>query len=187
MNFKIINCKETYRGGAFRVQQVLIEFPDGKQRTYDLVDHNPSITVLPVDEHGNVYFVCQTRLGCECNLLELPAGVVEDGEDPAVCAMREIQEEIGLAARALTLLGDFYLAPGYLNEHMYVYLATDLYPSKMKQDEDEWIEIVKIPVDDVFGMTQRGAIKDAKTLATLLLATPHLSKIQQKGNPKLLE
>jgi len=174
MDFKILNRESTYQSHAFNVQKVFLELPNQKQRYYDLVDHKDSVTVLPIDENGDVYFVTQYRLGAERQLLELPAGVIEDGEPPEICAMREIQEEIGMAAENLKLLGDFYLVPGYCTEHMYTYLATGLFPSPLKPDADEFLQISKIPYQQVMEMMKSGNIQDVKTLATLALAFPIL-------------
>ena len=174
MDFKILNRESVYQGRAFKVQKVFLELPNQKQRYYDLVDHNDSVTILPVDNNGDVYFVTQYRLGSQSQLLELPAGVIEDHEPPEVCAMREIQEEIGMAAESLQLLGYFYLVPGYSNEHMYTYLASGLYPSILKPDADEFLNISKIPYPQVLEMMRTGKIQDAKTLATLALAIPLL-------------
>jgi ADP-ribose pyrophosphatase len=170
MEFKILNKDTVYRGRAFDVEKVLLELPNQKQSYYDLVDHKNSVTILPIDEFGNVWFVTQFRLGSEGQLLELPAGVIEDQEAPEICAMREIQEEIGMAAKKLVFLGDFYLAAGYSNEHMFTYQAKDLYPSALNPDADEFIKVSKIPFKEVLEMLHKGKFKDAKTLATLALA-----------------
>lgn len=174
MDFMILQREKVYSGRAFEVEQVLLELPNQKQSIYDLVDHKNSITVLPIDNEQNVWFVSQYRLGSESQLLELPAGVIEDGEEPEICAMREIQEEIGMAANTLLLLGDFYLVPGYSNEHMYVYLAKDLFASNLQADPDEFLKVKKIPYQDVLEMMKSGEVKDGKTLATLALAFPIL-------------
>ena len=174
MDFKILDRESVYQGRAFKVQKVFLELPNQKQRYYDLVDHNDSVTILPIDKNGDVYFVTQYRLGSQSQLLELPAGVIEDNELPEVCAMRELQEEIGMAAEDLQLLGDFFLVPGYCNEHMYTYLATGLYPSTLAQDADEFLKVSKISYPQVLEMMRSGKIQDAKTLATLALAFPML-------------
>ena len=174
MDFKILQRDKAYSGRAFEVEKVLIELPNNKQSYYDLVDHKDSISVLPIDENGDVWFVRQYRLGSESQLLELPAGVIEDGEAPEICAMREIQEEIGMAAKNLTFLGDFYLVPGYCNEHMYTYLASGLYPSPLNPDIDEFLNIEKIPYHEVLEMVKNKSINDGKTLATFALAFPFL-------------
>lgn len=174
MDFKILRRDKMYSGRAFDIEKVFLELPNQKQSYYDLVDHKNSITVLPMDDQGNIWFVRQYRLGSESQLLELPAGVIEDSEAPETCAMREIQEEIGMAARSLKFLGDFYLVPGYSNEHMYTYLATDLFPSTLQADADEFLNIEKIPYKEVLSMMGLGKINDGKTLATLALAFPVL-------------
>ena len=174
MDFKVLNRESVYQGRAFKVLKVFLELPNQKQRYYDLVDHNDSVTILPIDKNGDVYFVTQYRLGSESQLLELPAGVIEDNEPPHVCAMRELQEEIGMAAEKLELLGDFYLVPGYSNEHMYTYLAMGLFPSALNPDADEFLNISRIPYAQVLEMMRSGKIQDAKTLATLALALPIL-------------
>lgn len=175
MKFEILNREKQYQGRAFAVQKVLMRLPNDKQRNYDLVDHNDSVTILPVDQQGNIWFVRQFRLGAEDQLLELPAGVLENGEDPLNCAARELREETGMGSEKLDFLGDFFLAPGYSNEHMYVYLATMLFPEALQADADEFLNVEKIPLGEVYEMAKKGQLKDAKTLATLLLAMPFLS------------
>ena len=175
MNFKILNRELVYQGRAFEVQKVYLQLPNNKKRYYDLVDHRDSVTIVPLDHDGNLWFVSQYRLGVEGQLLELPAGVLEDVEDPKVGALREIREEIGMASNNLKFLGDFYLAPGYSSEHMFIYLASDLFPSSLDQDSDEFINVQKISIPHVRDLIQKGEIKDAKTLAALILAFPQLT------------
>jgi ADP-ribose pyrophosphatase len=102
--------------------------------------------------------------------LELPAGTLEPGEPPEACAHREIREETGQAADKLVKLGEFFLAPGYSTEYMYVFLATDLRTDPLPGDRDEFIRVEAYPVAEVFKMIERGEIQDAKTLAALMLA-----------------
>lgn len=144
--------------------------PDGRERTYDLVQHADSISVVPVDGEGRVLFVRQYRLGAQKPLLELPAGVMEAGETPLECAAREIREETGRAARELTPLGSYYLAPGYCTELMYTFLATGLVDDPLEADADEFLEVVALPVAEVYAMIRRGEMNDGKSLAALLLA-----------------
>lgn len=168
--FQILSRQNTYHGRAFEVARLGIQTPDGIERQYDLVDHRDSISILPVDEMGQIWFVRQWRLGVQGDLLELPAGVLEPGEEPQAAAEREIREEIGMAARSFHVLGGFYLAPGYCNEYMTVFLARDLYPDPLQMDQDEYITTRKIPVLEAFAMVERGELVDSKTLAALLLA-----------------
>lgn len=169
-----------FEGHAFIVEQVQVQLPDGHERLYDLVKHNDSVTIVPLDDEGRVVFVRQYRLGAEKILLELPAGNTEAGEDPLECAKREVREETGLAAKELTLLGDIYLAPGYSNEHMFIYLATGLFHSPLEGDADEFIVTEKIPVKETFDLVAQNGLNDSKSLAALLLAQPFLMKYDKK-------
>lgn len=170
MNYSVLNREIMYQGRAFEVQRVYLQLPNLKKRYYDLVAHRDSVTIVPVDKDGNIWFVSQYRLGVDDQLLELPAGVLENGEDPKEGAMREIQEEIGMACPELKYLGDFYLAPGYSSEHMFIFLATELFPSALDPDSDEFLQVHKIPISEVMRMAENGEIKDSKTLASILLA-----------------
>ncbi len=176
MEFIPLSHETVYQGRAFDVERVQMSLPDGKQRPYDLVRHNDSVTILPLDGQGNLLFVNQYRLGAGSNLLELPAGVMSDGEEPEACAAREVREETGMAASRLELLGDFYLAPGYSSEHMYIYLATGLYADALEQDPDEFLRLEPIAAARAYEMARGGQIHDAKSLAALMLAEPKLSE-----------
>lgn len=173
MSFSIINREKQYQGRAFDVSKVFFHLPNGDQRGYDLVEHADSVTIIPVDEDGQMYFVSQYRVGSGSTLLELPAGVLEAGEDPMVCAMREIREEIGQAAYELKKLGGFYLAPGYTDEYMTVFLAKGLFDSPLDPDADEFLDVVTMPTAEAYQRAVQGEFNDGKTLAALLLALPY--------------
>jgi ADP-ribose pyrophosphatase len=173
MKFELLQRETVYQGRAFGVQKVHFNLPNGKRRVYDLVDHADSISLLPLDDEGNLWFVRQYRVGVTDQLLELPAGVLEAGEDPLEGAGRELREEIGMSATQLTRLGGFYLAAGYCNEFMTVFLAQGLSADPLPQDEDEFLTLVKISLTEALAMAQRGEIEDAKTLAALLLLQLH--------------
>jgi ADP-ribose pyrophosphatase len=132
--------------------------------------------ILPVDNEGNLYFVRQYRHAAGRDLLELPAGVRDGNEPYEECAAREIREETGLAAGSLERLGDFYLAPGYSTEFMVVFLATDLRPDPLPADADEFLEVERVPLGRALELAARGQVPDAKSLAALFLAGPHLEK-----------
>ncbi len=174
MDFKILKRKTVFEGRIFDLQNVETRLPDGREFEYNLVIHAPAVTLVPVDAHGNLWFVRQWRMGAGQALLELPAGVLNPGEDPDTTAAREIREEIGMAAGRIRKLGEFYMSPGYSTEYMHVYLAQDLTESPLAGDEDEFIEVEKIPVKQVFDMVRQGEFKDGKTLAALLMAMKEL-------------
>ncbi len=177
MIFEELKRDTVYQGRAFGVHVVRLRLPDDRVRDYDLVHHMPSVTIVPLDDKGRLLFVRQFRLGAGEELLELPAGVMEAGEEPLVCAEREIREETGYAAGKMELLGDFYLAPGYSDEHMFVYLASELQLDPLKQDEDEFLELEAIPAGEALANLR--AIHDSKTLAALLLAQPRLAEVHR--------
>jgi len=149
--------------------------PQGRITDLDIVEHVGAVTIFPIDADGNVWFVRQYRHASEQELLELPAGTQEENEAPEACAQRELQEEIGMKADNLQLIGEFFLAPGYSTELMSVYLASELSPSALLGDEDEFLSVEKIPITDLLEMAWENNIQDAKTLAGLMLALPYLN------------
>jgi ADP-ribose pyrophosphatase len=173
MAFEVIHTERVYQGRVFDIRKDQVRLPDGKLINLDIVDHRSSITLLPIDSQGMVWFVRQYRHPAGLDLLELPAGVMEVGETPEQTAQREAMEEIGMAAGRLQKLGEFFLAAGYSTEYMYAFLATDLHPQALPTDEDEFLSIEKIPLPEALHMAETGQIPDAKTLATFLLARPH--------------
>ena len=158
-----------FKTRLFTVVKVDLELPDGKIRPYDLIDIQNAVTILPLDDEGNIYFVKQYRIGAGRELLELPAGKVEPGEDPLETARREVREETGMSAGEMIPLGNFYMTPGYANEYMFSYLARGLEHAPLTPDADEFINLVKLTVDEVDQMIKMGEIEDSKTLAVLLL------------------
>jgi ADP-ribose pyrophosphatase len=170
-----IGNKTLLQTKLFDVEAIELELPDRKHHTYNLVRHADSVTILPVDEQRCIHWVKQYRVGAAQEVLELPAGVIDDGESPLECAQREIQEEIGMKAAELLPLGSYYLAPGYCSEVNHAFLARQLSQSSLSMDEDEFIEIQIIPVEESYQMAREGKIKDAKSLAALLLAKATLS------------
>lgn len=171
---KILGRKTIYSGKVFDAEQILVKLPNEKIHTYDLVNHRDSVTILPIDEDDQIWFVRQFRVGSESVLLELPAGVIEEGETPRTCALREVREEIGMASQDMKKIGSFYLAPGYCTEMNHVFLACQLRPSALSNDEDEFLEVVCIPKEKAYQMAKDGQIKDGKSIAALLLGQPWL-------------
>ena len=174
MDLKTIRSEKIFHGKIFDLRQDEVRLPNGKTIALDIVDHGGAVTMIPVDEHGQIWFVRQYRHAAGKVLLELPAGTMEAGETPEASAHREIREEIGMAARELKELGGFFLAPGYSTEFLHIYLAQGLYEAPLEQDEDEMIEIEKLSIDQAYQLAESCQISDAKTLASLLLARPFL-------------
>jgi len=151
-----------------------VELPTGRYTQREIVEHGACAVIVPLDGQGNVLLVRQFRKPVERALLELPAGGVDPGEDPAQCARRELEEETSFRAERVEALGGFYSSPGYCTEYMHLFLATGLTaaPEHPKPD-DENIEVVAVPLARVPALIAAGDICDAKSIAGLLLALAH--------------
>lgn len=174
MPYKVTQTDLIYKGRVFNVRVDLVELPDGRKARLDIVEHSGAVTLIPLDEDQRIWFVRQYRHAIGREILELPAGVVEEGEIPEECAQREAREEIGMAAGHFQKVGEFFLAPGYSTEHMHVFLATGLYSSPLPVDADEMLSVEQMPVERVYEMVEEGAFQDSKTLAALILAQGYI-------------
>jgi len=177
MPFELIKSEPLLQGRAFKIRRDHLKTPNGKETKLDIIEHGGSVVIIPVDADGNMLFVRQYRHATNGDLLELPAGTREGNEPYKECAAREIREETGMEAGKLEDLGKFYLAPGYSTELMGVFLATELKHNPLAPDDDEFLVVEKIPVKVAMDMAKSGKILDAKSLAALFLAKPHLNKI----------
>ena len=164
---KIVAEQSVYDGKVIRVKKYTVVLPDGKTALREEVEHNGGACVLAV-VGGLVYLVRQYRLSVRGETLELPAGKLEKGEDPYACAAREITEETGLKAGTLKKITSICPSPGYSNEFIHIYYAEDVTFSEQKLDEDEFLNVVKLPVEECFKMVESGEIFDGKTVAALL-------------------
>ncbi|HYF93468.1 MAG TPA: NUDIX hydrolase [Symbiobacteriaceae bacterium] len=163
-----IKSEEIYRGHSITVRKDTLRMADGKELKRDVVAHPGAVVVVAV-ENGDLLFVRQYRYAAGEPLLELVAGTREPGEEPDVTAAREIQEEAGYKAGKLTKIGEFFSAPGFCSELLHLYLAEDLTPSRLPGDEDEEIEVERYSLAESLRMALAGEIRDAKTLAGVLL------------------
>ena len=169
-NEPTISSRHIYSGRIIDVRVDTVRLQNGRESTREIVDHAPSICVVPVDADGNVLMVRQYRKPVDQFLLEVPAGGIEAGETPEEATQRELQEEIGHTAGNLLALSAFWLAPGWCSEYMYAFLATDLDPAALDSDEDEFIEVVRVPLSGALDLIGSGQVQDAKSVASLLLA-----------------
>jgi ADP-ribose pyrophosphatase len=176
MPFELMSSEVLVEGRTFKVRRDTLKTPDGSQTKLEIVEHGGSVVLLPIDSDGNLLFVHQYRHAVGRDLMELPAGT-RDGEEPfEECAAREIREETGMEAGRLLKIGGFYLVPGYSTEFMAVFIATELKENPLQADEDEFLQVEKISLKQAIEMAEQGRIQDAKSLAALLLARPHLEK-----------
>jgi len=174
--FELIESETYYQGRAFTIRRDHLRTPDGHTTDFDIVEHHGSVVILPIDADGNLLLVRQYRHAASQDLLEFPAGTLEPDENPLHCAQREIREETGFAAESFQEIGNFYLAPGYSTDLMFVYLATGLRPAPLPPAEDEFLQVETFPIESVFDLAAQGQLPDAKSLAALFLALPFLEK-----------
>jgi ADP-ribose pyrophosphatase len=174
---QVIQNVHIYSGRVFDLVRERIRLPDNSETDLDIVSHNGAVVIVPVDRAGHMWLIRQYRHPARRVLLEVPAGTLEEGENPDECAQRELREEIGMAARSITKVGQFYLAPGYSTELLHIYVATDLYEAPLPGDIDEIIEVEQVPVGQAYELIPRGEFLDAKSIAALTLARPLIKKI----------
>ena len=163
-----VSSERVYEGRILSLRLDTVELPGGKKTRREIVEHVECVAIVVLDSEENVLMVRQFRKPVERALLEIPAGGVEEGEEPLDCVRRELQEETGYLARRIERLGGFYSAPGYCTEFLHLYLATDLMPGNLDAEEDENIEVVVVPLSRVSQLIACGEICDAKSIAGLL-------------------
>jgi ADP-ribose pyrophosphatase len=170
---KIVSSQKVFSG---RVFDVTVDTVREGELTYqrEVVHHHGSAVILPVFDDGTVALVRQYRHPAVRYLLEAPAGSLDDGERPEDGAARELQEELGLTAGRLEKLSEFFVSPGFCEEKMWVFLATELTEGAQNPEEDELLEVVRLPIDEALEMISSSEIQDAKTIIALMLAAPRV-------------
>lgn len=175
---KIQSSQKVFSGKVFNVT---VDTITEGELTYqrEVVHHSGSAVIVPVHDDGTVVLVRQYRHPAVRYLLEAPAGTLAEGERPEAGAARELKEELGLEATQIEKLSEFFVSPGFLEEKMWVYLATGLTEGQQFLDEDEVLDIVRLPIAEALEMITSGEIQDAKTIIGLMLAAPRV------GSPML--
>ncbi|MDP3046351.1 MAG: NUDIX hydrolase [Chloroflexota bacterium] len=165
-----------YSGRILNLRIDTVNLPGGGTTRREIVEHVPAVALVALDAEENVLLVRQFRKPAESDLLEVPAGSVDPGEDPEAAARRELQEETGVLPGNLEHLATFFTAPGFSTELMHLYLATDLTPARLPADDDESIVLVRVPVGEIAELVSSGGVADAKTLVGLLLLLGRLGR-----------
>ena len=179
---KFLSSEEIYPGKIIRVEKWQVELPNGGTALREIVRHNGASAVVPVDEFGQVTMVRQHRIAIDKMTWEIPAGKLDSpDEDPFDAARRELEEETGLQAAHWQKLTSMYTTPGFCNERISIYLATDLTRGETHPDDDEFLNTVSIPFEEALAMATRGEITDSKSLCGLLLAAKHLENTQKNA------
>lgn len=165
---KTLSEKEVFKGRIIRVchDEVLLE--NGQKAMREVVYHNGGVCILPLCDNGDVLFVKQFRYPYKEEVLELPAGKLEKGEDPLESGKRELLEEVGAKAKEFTSLGKLYPTPGYCGEIISMFLAEGLEFASQNLDEDEFLDVVRIPLEQAVQMVMANKIPDSKTQTAIL-------------------
>ena len=164
---KILSEQNIFDGRVFSVRKYSVALPDGTESFREEVLHRGGACMIAVD-NGEIVFVSQYRLAAKKDLLEIPAGKLEEGEDPQKAAERELIEEVGLRSKKTSLIAAVYPSPGYTNEKIYIYYCESFERVAQKLDKGEFLNVVKIPVEKAFEMVESGEICDGKTVIALL-------------------
>ncbi len=180
---KRISGEEKYRGVIVSVTLDRVELPDGQGAWREVVHHPGGVSVLPIDADGNCYMVRQYRYPVGELVLEIPAGKLDGKEDHMVCTVRELSEETGFTADRFVDLGCYYTSPGYSDEIIHVYLATGLHAGESHLDEGEFLNVEKIPFDELLRLAMDGSIIDAKTVIAVSKAKLFLDAEKKNLEP----
>jgi ADP-ribose pyrophosphatase len=171
MNYRILKSEIIFRGKVFNTQIDQIEYNSGNKSVREVADHPGGAVVVPVTTEGKIVMVTQHRYPMNKILLELPAGKLGKGEDPSLCAMRELEEETGDKTDNVQELGAIYTTPGYSTEKLWIYLAEDLKEGNLNREEGEYgMEVFEFFLDEVEKKIYNGEIVDGKTICGIYLA-----------------
>lgn len=167
---KTVKTERIFEGKIIKVDYDTVILPNGKQATREIVRHPGGVGVVAVDDSDMIYMVKQYRIPYDDILLEIPAGKLDKDENIDSAAARELSEETGLSAKEWKYIGDFYPSVGFCDENLRLYMASGLVPGDVHPDDDEFLNVVKMPFDEVAAMCVEGKIKDGKTIAAVLKA-----------------
>jgi ADP-ribose pyrophosphatase len=166
MNFKVTESKKIFSGYVFDIKVDQIEYNSGNKGVREVILHNGGAVVVPVTEEGKIVLVKQYRYPFDEFIFELPAGKLEVDENPQTCATRELTEETGYTSQNVIALGKIYTTPGFCNEILYIYLATDLKAGNHNREEGEHgMEVYEFTLDEINEMISKGEIVDSKTIS----------------------
>jgi ADP-ribose diphosphatase len=162
---KIVSTEYVFKGRAVNLRIDTVETPGGRRTTREIVEHSDCVAIVPVDAQGSVLLVRQYRHAPGKDLLEIPAGGIDPGEDAETAVKREMGEETGFSPGTVKRLGGFYSSPGFCTEYLHLFLATELIPNRLEAEDTESIQVVKVRPEDLEGLIKSGAICDSKSIA----------------------
>lgn len=164
-----VSSQYLYQGKILNLRLETVRLSNGLTSQREIIEHSQAVVIVPLDDDSNVIMVRQYRKAIDKMLLELPAGGMNEAEDPQVAAARELEEETGYTGM-LQRLGGFYAAPGYCTEYLHLFLATELVKGPAHPEEDEQIETIAVPLSQITSLIVMEEIQDSKSIAGLLQA-----------------
>ncbi len=177
---KKLSSEEIFDGVAIHLFRDEILLPNGNKGVREVIRHPGAVCVLPITKDGDVVFVNQFRYALNKVTLEVPAGKLEKGEDPKEAALRELSEETGLTANNIFPIGDLYTTPALIDEVIHMYIATDLIQGEQHLDDDEFVNTLKMPLNEAVEKVMNGEIKDSKTQTIILKADKYFGKLKEE-------
>lgn len=180
---KVVDNKTVFEGIILSIEHMEVMLPNGKRAAREVARHKGASAIVPVDDMGNVYLVKQYRAPLGKILLEIPAGKLDSpDEDRLEAAKRELGEETGLTAESWTHLGDIATSPGFCTEIISLYLARGLNAGGAHPDEDEFLNVVRLPFHEAVRLVKSGGIPDGKSVCAILLASDYINAGEAKEN-----
>ncbi len=171
---KTIASETKFEGRIITVRVEDVKLPNGEVGYREFVDHPGGVGIVAITDDNKVLMVKQYRKAVEKEILEIPAGKLEKGEDPLECGKRELEEETGYKAKEFVSLGYLYPSPGFANEATHLYLAWNLEKGKVNPDEDEFLDIFEISIEEIYSSIMKNEINDAKTVIGFFKAMEYI-------------
>ncbi len=171
---KTLSKEYKYNGRIINLRVDKVELINSRTSTREVVEHNGGVSVVAITDDNEILLVNQYRYPYSEVVTEIPAGKREKGEDTLECAKRELKEETGATAKKWSYLGEVYPTPAYCEEILYIYLAQDLSFGEQNLDENEFLEVIKMPIEQAKKLSLSGELKDSKTLVGILRACDRL-------------
>jgi ADP-ribose pyrophosphatase len=169
-----LSTRRIFEGRAFNLRVDTVRTVNGRRSTREVVEHAPCIAAIAIDADGCILLVRQYRQALGKELLEIPAGGIDAGEDPPEAVVREMQEETGYRPQQVTRLCGFYSSPGFCTEYLHLFLVEDLVPGRLHAEDTAGIEVVPVPLAQVPALISSGEVQDAKSIAGLLYYLEYL-------------
>jgi len=178
VEFVVVESELIYKGSIISLYVDKIKSPDGRIMEREVVKHVDAVGIVALNDKDEIVLVSQYRHPLKANLLEIPAGLLADAEEPSTCAVRELKEETGYRAVKVEKLAEFYTSAGFTDERFYLYFSDKIEEGEPEREPgEEDMQVITIPLKKAVEMAFRGEIKDAKTLTAILMAAQKVGRI----------